>query len=448
MEPIIEISGLSKRYKLYNKPLDRLVELMTRGHLTRHQELWALRDIDLSVQPGESIGFIGSNGAGKSTLLKLISGISQPTLGAITVRGRISALMELGAGFHYEFTGRENIYMNCSIMGMSRKETDDRIQQIIDFSELGDFIDHPIKIYSSGMFMRLGFSVAINTDPDILLIDEILAVGDEYFQSKCYQKIKEFREKGKTVIFVSHAINTLRGLCGRAVWLDGGHLRADGHSVEVTDLYLDYQRERIGRTLRSHQSDNIMSIGTPPVDKSTEESPVEIPDMADQEDSAPLRQGTREAEILKVEILSEDRQPCQVFTFGQTLVIRLSFRASRPIPFPNIGVSIWRNDNVLCYGSSSAKDGTSLAELPPRGQMEFIIPQCRLMNGQYEVSVAIFCPDDIHPYDFHNRLYHFSVNSTRRDEGMNYLRHEYRYILDDGQRVIERPADPSAPAVS
>jgi len=441
MEPIINIQKVSKKYKIYRKPIDRVKEILFFGRRSFHQNLWALKDINLVVRPGESIGFVGSNGAGKSTLLRMISGISRPTVGSIEVRGRISALMELGAGFHYEFTGRENIYMNCSILGMTRQEIDERIDDIIAFAELGDFIDRPIKIYSTGMFMRLGFSVAINTDPDILLIDEILAVGDEYFQSKCYQKIKEFRECGKTVIFVSHAVNTLRGLCARALWIDKGQIVADGNSVEVTDAYLNYQRKRIGTQIR---------VTKPLKDEEQSEDSQNDQVESDNEnaqpkDEAPVRQGTKEAEIYKVEILDEDLKPKKEFMHGETLVVRMHFRSYQEIKDPNIGVSIWRNDNVLCYGSSSAKDNTSLKKLPEEGYVDFIVPNCPLMSGDYEVSVAIFCPDDIHPYDFHNRLYTFKIKGARRDEGVVYITHKYRYVYSGGKEVIEKDADPEVP---
>ncbi|MBN2432139.1 MAG: ABC transporter ATP-binding protein [Acidobacteria bacterium] len=438
MEPIIDISDLNKKYAIYARPFDRVKELMMFGRRSFHQELWALQDIQLRVRPGESIGFIGSNGAGKSTLLKMISGISSPTSGRLAVRGRISALMELGAGFHDDFTGRENIYMNCSILGMSREQINRKLDEIIAFSELGEFIDRPIKIYSTGMFMRLGFSVAINTEPDILLIDEILAVGDEYFQTKCYDKIKEFRSQGKTVIFVSHSTNTVRGLCERAVWLEGGRIHADGDSVEVTDLYLNFQRNRIGQR---RQQEGISEEASPPgADAATlepAEPAVEIPALT--------RQGTREGEIHKVEILDGNEQPRDVFDFGETIIIRLHFRARGRVPNPNVGVSIWRNDNILSYGSSSAKDAAGLEELPANGYVDYVIPDATLMNGDYEVSAAIFCPDDIHPYDFHNRLYHFQVRCRRRDEGVTYLRHYYRYVFDNGRTVITREADMTAP---
>jgi lipopolysaccharide transport system ATP-binding protein len=446
MEPIIELAGIGKKYRIYRHPLDRVKEFMAAGRRAYHDDLWALRGIDLEIRPGESVGFVGSNGAGKSTLLKLISGISRPSVGTMTVRGRISALMELGAGFHFEFTGRENIYMNCSILGMTRTEIDARIQSIIDFSELGDFIDRPIKIYSTGMFMRLGFSVAINTDPDILLVDEILAVGDEYFQSRCYRKINEFRERGKTVIFVSHAVNTLRGLCQRTVWLDGGRIMAQGESIEVTNAYLDFQRERIGRQLQRERAESGVDDAAEPAEAAIAQPPPAAAIGEEGRGGLPARLGTREAEICRVEILDAAESPRAVFDHGETIIVRLHFRSQARVPTPNIGVSIWRNDNILCYGSSSAKDGTSLPELPPEGRLDFIIPQCPLMNGDYQVSVAIFCPDDIHPYDFHNRLYPLQVRCTRRDEGVAYLPHIYRYVLDGGRTFLDRPADPAAPA--
>jgi ABC-type polysaccharide/polyol phosphate transport system ATPase subunit len=442
MVPVIRLHELGKKYLIYRHPLDRIKERLLFGRRIYHQALWALQNVHMEILPGESVGFVGSNGAGKSTLLKLICGITRPTVGSIEVRGRVSALMELGAGFHYEFTGRENIFMNCSILGMTRPEIEQKLDRIIEFSELGDFIDRPIKIYSTGMFMRLGFSVAINTDPDVLLVDEILAVGDEYFQSKCYRKIQEFREKGRTVIFVSHAVNTLRGLCQRAVWLDGGRVMADGPSVEVTDAYLNFQRQRIGRQLRLEQGEE--AVAGAPEEASPDAAAAPEADTAARS-GLPPRMGTREAEIYRVELLDGEGRERSVYRHGEPLVVRMHFRSHSRIPTPNLGVSIWRNDNVLCYGSSSAKDGTSLPELPPEGILDFVIPSCPLLNGDYEVSVAIFCPDDIHPYDFHNRLYRFQVRTPRRDEGVAYLPHLYRYSLDGGRTIVEREANPAEP---
>ncbi len=416
MDYVIEAKNISKRYDIYPHPFDRVKELLSFGRKKYHTELWALKEITFKVKRGESFGFIGSNGAGKSTLLKLISGISKPTEGEISVRGRVSALMELGAGFHHEFTGRDNIYMNCSILGMTKDEIEKKMDEIIEFSELGDFIDRPIKIYSTGMFMRLGFSVAINTDPEILLIDEILAVGDEYFQSKCYKKIKEFREQGKTVIFVSHSINTVRGLCDRVMWLDNGKVRALGDSVRVTEDYLNFQRARIGSSLGLDNQDEAGKI--PKI----------------------TRQGTKEAEIVKVEFLNEKGEIKDTFNFNETLIVRLHFVAHERIETPNMGVSIWRNDGVLCYGSSSAKDETSLEYLEGEGHLDVIFPECPLMAGEYEISVGIYCPKDLHPYDFHNRLYKLKVVSGRRDEGVCYIPHIYKYVFKDGT-VIEREAN-------
>ena len=470
MEPMISLKNVSKRYPLYARPTDRFKEMFLLGAIKRHRDFWALQDVDLAIMPGETVGLVGSNGAGKSTLLKLITGISRPTRGELAVRGRISALMELGAGFHNEFTGRENIYMNCSILGMSRREVEEKLDDIIAFSELGDFVDRPIRTYSSGMFMRLGFSVAIFTDPDILIIDEILAVGDEYFQSKCFRKIREFRERGKTILFVSHALNTVRGLCRRAVWMDGGKVVSDGLSVEVTNMYLNFQRRRIGeRVLQENAgagfgepASGCAEMPAPPpaeVEGGTEpttvaEAPVAAPaeaaaapdaagpppDRQAGQDSA-ARLGTREGEIWKVEFLDAAGQAKAVFDHGESLTVRLYFKAEGHVPSPNMGVSIWRNDGVLAYGTSTAKDGVSLPVLPPGGYLDFILDDCFLMSGEYEVSVAIFCPDDLHPYDFHDRLHRLQVTASRRDEGVMWTPHRYRYVLDDGKTVREYTAE-------
>ena len=235
---VIEINNLSKDFIIYGDKANTLKEKIIRFNSSKKESFHVLKNINLEINRGETVALIGVNGSGKSTLLKLITKIIYPTKGSIVVSGKLTSLLELGAGFHQDFSGRENIYFNASIFGLTRKEIDDRINDIIEFSELGDFIDSPVRTYSSGMYMRLAFSVAINVDADILLIDEILAVGDKHFQDKCLNKLLELKKQGKTMVFVSHSADSVRFLCDRAVWLSEGKIRMDGKTDDVLGEYI------------------------------------------------------------------------------------------------------------------------------------------------------------------------------------------------------------------
>lgn len=242
MSKAVSFRGVSKRFTLHHERPRTLQELtigLFGGDRGRSEELWALKDIDFEVEEGESLGIIGPNGAGKSTILKLVAGIMRPTSGEITIRGKVSPLLELGAGFHHDLTGRENIYLNAALLGISEGETKAKFHEIVEFSELERFIDAPLKHYSSGMYMRLGFAVAVYVDPAVLLIDEVLAVGDEAFQRKCLAKIEEFQKEDRTIIFVSHALSTVAEMCHRALWLDQGRIRAIGPADRVVEEYLE-----------------------------------------------------------------------------------------------------------------------------------------------------------------------------------------------------------------
>ena len=239
-EMSIDVKGLSKCYQIYDSPRDRLLQMLARESRQYYREFWALQDVSFSVGRGETVGIIGRNGSGKSTLLQMICGTVSPTAGTVTTNGRVAALLELGAGFNTEFSGRENVLLNAAIMGLSRQEMQDRMAQVLDFSELGDFLDQPVKTYSSGMYARLAFSIAIHLDPEILIVDEALSVGDARFVAKCMRRIKEIKEKGCTILFVSHDVGSVRTLCERAIWLDKGRMVELGDVFPVTGRYMEY----------------------------------------------------------------------------------------------------------------------------------------------------------------------------------------------------------------
>ena len=235
----IKVSNMTKTFKLYRDKPNTLKEHIVRGWKNKPEIRTVLKSIDLEIKKGETVALIGVNGSGKSTLLKLMTKIIYPNKGKVVTNGKLTSLLELGAGFHPDFTGRENIYFNAAIFGLTKKDIDSRIDQIIEFSELGDFIDSPVRTYSSGMYMRLAFSVAINVDAEILLIDEILAVGDQHFQDKCFNKLKELSESDMTIVIVSHSLDSLKGLCQRGIWINEGEVAMDGNINNVIDKYLE-----------------------------------------------------------------------------------------------------------------------------------------------------------------------------------------------------------------
>lgn len=242
MEPIIEIKNITKTYELYDKPVDRLKEALSIKRKSHHQEYHAINNVSLNIEKGESVGIVGTNGAGKSTILKMITGVLKPTSGQILVHGRIAALLELGAGFNMEYTGIENIYLNGTMMGYKKNEIAQKVDPIVEFADIGDFINQPVKTYSSGMFARLAFALAINVEPDILIVDEALSVGDTRFQVKCIDKMKELKSKGTTILFVSHATEQIKRFCNRAIWMEHGQVKMDGESSQIVDIYENYMK--------------------------------------------------------------------------------------------------------------------------------------------------------------------------------------------------------------
>lgn len=255
MDSIIKITNLKKIYKLYDNKQDRLKEVLSIRHKSYHRDFRALNDISFDVKKGETVGIIGTNGSGKSTLLKIITGVLAPTDGEVEVNGRISALLELGTGFNPEYTGMENIYLNGRMMGYDRKEMEGKVSQIVEFADIGDFIYQPVKTYSSGMFARLAFAVAINVEPDILIVDEALSVGDLFFQNKCFRKFEELREKGVTILFVSHDISSVRQMCSRVLWIEKGVQKIFDESDKVCDVYMDTKRQGMNElsTANTHE---------------------------------------------------------------------------------------------------------------------------------------------------------------------------------------------------
>ena len=377
----------------------------------------ALKGVSFNVETGRTVGIIGRNGSGKSTLLKLIAGIGKPTMGKVRVNGRISALIELGAGFHPEISGRENIFINGMMLGLSRREIASQLDAIVAFAELEDFIDAPVKTYSSGMYMRLGFSVAIHVDPDILLVDEVLAVGDEAFTHKCLDKFSEFRRRGKTIVLVTHSLDLIERLCDEAIWLDQGLVKAQGNPRRVVDAYrLDVARVEDQQLIAAKKSPLTVTDDTPEDDVEHET----------EDEAGPGRWGSREVEILDVQLLGRDGQIQKVFETGDQMEIRLRVRPSYPITDFAFGIGIFNAEGVSCYGTNTQIEGVKLGELHSEADVSFIINSLDLVAGTYMLDVAVHRQNGA-PYDYHHHLYTCRVTSQVNDVGIFRPRHRWSF---------------------
>jgi lipopolysaccharide transport system ATP-binding protein len=396
MTPVIEFTNVSKRFILHKDRRDTIQERVT-GMLSRRppgEEFWAVRDVSFAVEPGQSLGLVGHNGAGKSTILKLMTRILEPTSGSVRTQGRIAALLELGSGFHPELSGRENVFLYGSLMGLGRADMAARLPEIIAFADIGDFIDTEIKHYSSGMYTRLAFAVATAVDPDILITDEVLAVGDEAFQRKCIERIYGFRQAGKTIIFVSHALEVVRSLCDVAVWLNHGQMLAVGASSKVIDAYLaDVNRQEQER-LEAERPAN-----APPIDA-----------------NSLFRRGTREVEITRVQMLDGAGEERASFRTHEPLTIRIHYLAHEQIEEPVFGVGIYLENGIWLSGPNTGFDELTINQVSGVGMIDYTIASLPLLTGRYSVSVAVVDSSQMHTYDHHNRLYHLVVHGDNSRE--------------------------------
>jgi ABC-type polysaccharide/polyol phosphate transport system ATPase subunit len=345
----------------------------------QHQSFLALNEASLTVRRGEVFGLVGRNGAGKSTLLKLVARVLRPTQGRVRVMGRVAPLLELGAGFHPELTGRENIYLNGAMLGFTRREMDEKFPRIVEFAELGDFIEAPIRTYSSGMWARLGFAVATDSCPEILIVDEILSVGDESFQQKSADRIQSFREQGATVLLVSHNMSAIETMCQRAAWLDHGKVMLVGSAKEVVDRYVGrvYENET-GRLIRTSVPDD-------------------------------RRWGSRKIEITRVSLTDAQGAEQVVFSTGQTMVLRLDYTAHTPVQSPIFGIGIHRQDGVHVTGPNTGFAGLDVGLVEGSGTLTYTISSLPLLDGLYHFSVAATNQKDTEMFDYHDRAYPFRV---------------------------------------
>ena len=423
----IDIDHATKTYRRYGRrrQFATLKSALLSGSLITDlkpaETFTALQDVSLRVEAGETVGVIGPNGSGKSTLLKLVAGITKPTSGTVSVRGRISALIELGAGFHPEISGRENIFINGIMLGLSKREVVQKFEEIVEFAELEDFIDAPVKTYSSGMYARLGFAVAIHVNPDVLLVDEILAVGDQGFTHKCLDKFAEFRRRGKTILLVTHSLSLVERFCDDAVWLDSGLIKAVGDPKRVVDAYLSHVENHEEQQLKADDIKTRKMTETSSEPLTTGEA-----SMDDMFQVTEGRWGSREVEILDVTLVGDDGKSAHVFHSGDRMSVRVHTNAEKPVSDFVFGVGLFNADGVCCYGTNTDLEQLVSKEIVGEGTVDFTIDSLDLVAGTYKLDVAVHKRDG-YPYDYHRLLYTFRVKSRTNDVGIYRPRHKWKF---------------------
>jgi ABC-type polysaccharide/polyol phosphate transport system ATPase subunit len=395
----------------------------------------ALAGVSFEVERGEAFGIVGGNGSGKSTLLKLIAGILRPDAGRVVTDGRVAALIELGAGFHPEISGRENIYINGSVLGLTRRQVEQRFDRIVEFAGLADFIDEPVKNYSSGMYVRLGFAVAIHTDPDILLVDEVLAVGDEAFAHQCLRRIEELLAGGRTVVFVSHSLALVEDVCSRVLWLDRGRARLIGEPRRVVDAYRAAVAEAEGRAHRAVKEERERSEATEEAGAESVEPPAGEAAGEPEEPDEVLRWGSRAAEILRVRLLGADGHERYHFRSGEAVTFEIEAVAHRPLDDFVFGIGVATPRGTEVWGTNTELSGLRPERFDGEARVRLVCPQLRLAPGEYLIDAAVHARDGA-PYDYRRKLLSFSV--TAEDRGVGVYFPEHRWEFSGRLRVAAR----------
>lgn len=385
---VIRLEDVHKRYRIYRRRYQSVKEILVHRRLGEWEDHWAVKGISLEVEKGTTLGLLGPNGAGKSTTLKLMARILTPDRGRIATARRVAGLLELGSGFQLEFTGMENIYLNASLLGLTKQDIKQRLQSIIEFSELGPEINDPLRTYSTGMMMRLAFSIAIHVDPEVLLVDEVLAVGDESFQKKCLDHITRFQAGGGTIVFVSHSMGQVQDLCNQAAWIEDGVVQALGNPARVVNGYVDRVRER---------------------------------------DAAQERTGDAPAvELGEVRLLNRDGQPVHALRRGDQLILEVPYQVHRPVEHPVFGVAVLRNDGAYVYGTNTLAEGMRLRPLRRDGTFTFRYDSLPMLGGTYRLQIAILEESQLLvPIHSHDRTYSFRVEGATKEEGVVRLDHAW-----------------------
>ena len=433
----IELTNASKIYQRYGhrRQFATLKSALLSRSLVRDlnptETFSAVKNVSFRVPRGQTLGVIGRNGSGKSTLLKLVAGITKPTTGTVKVNGRISALIELGAGFHPEISGRENVFINGIMLGLTKREITRRFDEIVDFAEMEEFIDAPVKNYSSGMYMRLGFAVAIHVDPDVLLVDEVLAVGDEGFTHKCLDKFAEFKRRGKTILLVTHSLGLVEKFCDEALWMDTGQMKVQGDPKRVvgayiTDVEKSEEQQLAAGDARARDSAVSMSPDQP-VSAVLPDHPVETAEApADMFRATEGRWGSREIEITAVELVGAEGAAGHVFHSGDPLTVRVQLRAPVEMDDFVIGIGLFNAEGLCCYGTNTSLEQLKAVRMLGDAEVQFSIDRLDLVEGTYKLDVAVHKLDG-YPYDYHRLLYTFRVKSRTKDVGIYRPPHRWAF---------------------
>ena len=411
MPTALRVENVSKQYRIYAHPGDRLKESLTRGRWKRHREFWALRDVSFELEAGTTTGIIGPNGSGKSTLLQIITGTLEPTHGHVQHEGRIAALLELGAGFNPEFTGLENVYLNASLLGFSKREIDARLPDIERFAEIGDFIAQPVKTYSSGMYVRLAFAIAVSADPQILIVDEALAVGDAVFQHRCLRRIKEMQESGATILFVSHDPHTIRALCTRAILFNAGRVEAEGKPSDVLNRY----QKIIMSRQANYEAARIVAA------EADEVGELQLLE----EDFKPLsysfRHGDGTAEILSVDLMDAARRPIEFVETGEPVMVRVRARLQEDVNDPVCGFLIRNRHGIHVYGTNTEIQQAYFGRVRSGEVIEAtFVFNCWLGVGEFSITAAIHSAGGT-SFDWTDDVLFFRVMSTVAIDGVANL---------------------------
>lgn len=411
----IEVRHVSKSFKVYLDKGQTIKEKVLSSKRRKYEVRNVLEDISFDVKKGEGIGLIGHNGCGKSTMLKLLTKIMYPDSGTIKMKGRVSSLIELGAGFHPDMSGRQNIYINASIFGLTKKEIDERLEDIIAFSELEEFIDNPVRTYSSGMYMRLAFSVAINVDADILLIDEILAVGDAAFQAKCFNKIKEIKAAGTTIVIVSHALSQIEEICERSIWIHKGLVRSSGKPKDVHEEYARYVL------------DKRIEIADKELKRQNQKKQLQLKEkIKEQEKTSEKEQVQQKAvEIIDTRMYDIHGVERSMFKTGDKCTIKISYKVNRPATGMLFAAGINRIDGVLFYSMKMRTDREKGYNLDQDGVIELTIEELTMLPNLYVMDVALE-NEELQIIDYVTDAYRFEIVSEKNDEGISRLKHTWR----------------------
>ena len=415
----IKVTDVKKKFKVYYDKGQTFKERLLFRNRNYHEDRWVLQGVSFTVKRGEAVGLVGENGSGKSTMLKLLTRIMYPDEGKIEIQGRVSSLIELGAGFHPDMSGRENIYTNAAIFGLTKKEIDARLNDIIAFCVLVLFIVIPVRTYSSGQYMRLAFSVAINVDADVLLIDEILAVGDANFQSKCFDKLREIKAQGTTIVLAPHSLGQIEQICDRSLWLENGKIRVEGEPRYVHAEYMDFMGQK--RQLTVEQTKHSQEPAqAQPSNEEEQKAMVNSPDR-------PMtgRWGNRKAQITNVSMKNEAGEEGHRFRSGEPIIVEIDYKAKEPNLLGNIGISVFRNDEILCYTTNSKMAKNQYLSLKDEGKIVIELSNNNLIPGEYLLDTYIHSVDGF-PFDDIKGVARFEVTNLKTAEGICNLNAQWQ----------------------